>query len=76
MRRLALDLIVRIEKEGSFSHLLISQVIQREKLGPQDERLLTEIVYGTIERKLTLDYYLKPFIRSPKKVSRLGDELT
>ena len=69
LRRLALDLIVRIEKEGSFSHLLISQVIQREKLGPQDERLLTEIVYGTIERKLTLDYYLKPFIRSPKKVA-------
>ena len=69
VRRLALDLIVRIEKEGSFSHLLISQVIQREKLGPQDERLLTEIVYGTIERKLTLDYYLKPFIRSPKKVT-------
>lgn len=69
VRYLALDLIIRIEKEGSFSHLLISQAIQREKLGLQDERLLTEIVYGTIERKLTLDYYLKPFIRSPKKVA-------
>lgn len=67
VRYLALDLIIRIEKEGSFSHLLISQAIQREKLGLQDERLLTEIVYGTIERKLTLDYFLKPFIRSPKK---------
>ncbi|MEI3610942.1 16S rRNA (cytosine(967)-C(5))-methyltransferase RsmB [Pseudogracilibacillus sp. SO30301A] len=69
VRFVALDLIIRIEKEGSFSHLLISQAIQCEKLGLQDERLLTEIVYGTIERKLTLDYYLKPFIRSPKKVA-------
>lgn len=67
VRRVALELLLRIEKEGSFSHLLLSQTIQKENITEQDERLLTEIVYGTMERKLTLDYYLKPFIRSPKR---------
>ncbi len=69
VRYIALDLLLRIEKEGSFSHLLLSQMMNKEKLSVQDERLLTEIVYGTMERKLTLDYYLQPFIRSPQKVT-------
>jgi len=69
MRALALELLLRIEKGGSFSHLLLSEVIRKEKLSEQDERLLTEIVYGTIERKLTLDYSLKPYIRSKKKIA-------
>ncbi|MEI3606687.1 16S rRNA (cytosine(967)-C(5))-methyltransferase RsmB [Pseudogracilibacillus sp. SE30717A] len=69
VRYIALDLLLRIEKEGSFSHLLLSQMIHKSKLSEQDERLLTEIVYGTMERKMTLDYYLTPFIQTPKKVT-------
>lgn len=68
VRSVALDLLMRIEKEGSFSHLLISQAIKQGKVSPQDENLLTEIVYGTLEHQLTLDYYLEPFIRSQKKL--------
>src|SRR5699024_4504466 len=30
--------------------------------------LLTEVIYGTIERKFTLDYFLEPFIKTKKKV--------
>src|SRR5699024_5731463 len=30
--------------------------------------LLTELVYGTIERKMTLDYYLKDYIKKQKKM--------
>src|SRR5699024_6065343 len=69
VRSIALELLIRIQKEGSFSHLLLSQTIRKERLEENDERLLTEIVYGTIERKLTLEYYLQPFLRSPKKVA-------
>lgn len=68
LRKTALELLTRIEKENSFSHLLISDTIDKSALNIQDENLLVEIVYGTIERKLTLSYYLSPFINKNKKM--------
>lgn len=69
MRQVALDILMRIEKQGSFSHILIDDAIRKNKVSEKDEKLLTEIVYGTIERKMTLDYYLSSFIKSKKKVA-------
>ncbi|HLR41820.1 MAG TPA: 16S rRNA (cytosine(967)-C(5))-methyltransferase RsmB [Pseudogracilibacillus sp.] len=68
IRKEALEILLRIEKSGSYSHLLIDQAIQQGKIAKIDEQLLTEIVYGTLERKLTLDYYLAPFIQKQKKL--------
>ena len=30
--------------------------------------MFTELVYGTISRKLLLEYYLTPFVKKPQKV--------
>lgn len=68
VREIALELLIRIQKDGSFSHLIISDAINKSRLEAVDEGLLTEIVYGTMERNLTLDYYLEPFIKSQKKL--------
>lgn len=37
-------------------------------LSDKDRGLLTELVYGTLQNKLALDYMLKPFIKKPEKV--------
>ncbi|MCJ7839594.1 16S rRNA (cytosine(967)-C(5))-methyltransferase RsmB [Lederbergia sp. NSJ-179] len=63
VREAALHIIEMIDKQQSYSNLLLNQIIQREKITGPDVGLLTELVYGTIQRKLTLDYYLKPFLR-------------
>lgn len=68
LRSTVLDLLVRIEEESGYSHLLIKHEIEARKLSDKDENLLTEMVYGTTERKLTLDYFLKPFIKTSKKL--------
>ncbi|GAB5885720.1 hypothetical protein JMUB7556_28270 [Staphylococcus aureus] len=33
----------------------------------RDKALFTEIVYGTVKRKYTLDFYLKPFVKTKIK---------
>lgn len=68
LRNTVLDLLLRIDEDSGFSHLLIDHEIKRRKVEPKDQSLLTEIVYGTIERKLTLDFYLQPFIKTNKKI--------
>lgn len=63
VREAALHILELIDKQQSYSNLLLNQVIRKEKITGPDVGLLTELVYGTIQRKLTLDYYLQPFLR-------------
>src|SRR5699024_1010526 len=63
LRRTMLDLLLRIEEDSGYSHLLINHEIKRNQIESKDIGLLTEVVYGTIQRKLTLDYYLAAFIK-------------
>lgn len=68
LRNTIVDLLLRIEKDHGFSHLVIDQALRTNRVDPKDEGLLTEIVYGTIQRKLTIDYYVESFIDPKKKL--------
>lgn len=67
-RALAVELLVKVEKNGAYSNLALDQTIKKHELAKRDAHLLTNIVYGVIQHKLTLEYYLRPFIKEPKKV--------
>ncbi|EEL49743.1 Ribosomal RNA small subunit methyltransferase B [Bacillus cereus Rock3-44] len=57
---------MQVEKSGAYSNLLLNNLIEKSEIDRKDIGLLTEIVYGTIQRRDTLDYYLQPFLK--KKV--------
>ena len=68
VREVALDCLIHVEKNHSYSNLLLNKMIEKHQLERKDASLLTEIVYGTIQRKETLQYYLAPFIKNRKKI--------
>lgn len=68
VRAAALDVIEKINKNQAYSNLLLNETINKHKLSRKDVGLLTEIVYGTIQRQKTLDFYLDDFISNRKKV--------
>ncbi|GAB3067670.1 16S rRNA (cytosine(967)-C(5))-methyltransferase RsmB [Virgibacillus ainsalahensis] len=70
LRNTMLNLLIRIDKDKGFSHLLIDHELRSGKINPKDEGLLTEVVYGTIQQKFTLDYYLDDFVDSKKKLDQ------
>ncbi|WP_100399390.1 16S rRNA (cytosine(967)-C(5))-methyltransferase RsmB [Bacillus sp. FJAT-44742] len=63
VREVALDLLMRIEKEGAYSNLALNQALKEKSVPGKDTALLTELVYGTLKRRATLDFYLSPFIK-------------
>ncbi|AQQ64520.1 ribosomal RNA small subunit methyltransferasee B [Bacillus cereus] len=63
VRELALDGLIQVEKSGAYSNLLLNNLIEKSAIDRKDIGLLTEIVYGTIQRRDTLDYYLQPFLK-------------
>ncbi|WP_270181824.1 16S rRNA (cytosine(967)-C(5))-methyltransferase RsmB [Alkalihalobacillus sp. CinArs1] len=68
VRAAALDVLEKINKNQAYSNLLLNETINKHKLSRKDIGLLTEIVYGTIQRQKTLDFYLDDFLTNRKKV--------
>ena len=70
LRTKTLDVLVQIGDSGAFSHLTIDQTIEKMDWAHKDQALFTELVYGTLQRKLTLDYFLNHFVDPNKKVEK------
>jgi 16S rRNA (cytosine967-C5)-methyltransferase len=68
VRETAMDLLVTIEKNQSYSNLLLHHAIEKNDLPVKDIGLLTELTYGTLQRKMTLHFYLKPFLKKTSKI--------
>ena len=61
-RYLAVKILTRIYS-GAYSNLLLNRVFKKRLLKPTDARLLTRLVYGTLQHRITLRYDLRPFLK-------------
>ncbi|CAG9619758.1 16S rRNA (cytosine(967)-C(5))-methyltransferase RsmB [Sutcliffiella rhizosphaerae] len=68
VREVALEGLITIEKNQAYSNLLLNNYLESGKLNKKDAGLFTEIVYGTIQRSITLEYVLAPYIQKQKKL--------
>ncbi len=69
VRETALDLLTAIEKNQSYSNLLLNTTIEKNELSTKDIGLLTELTYGTLQRRMALDFFLRPFVKDNKKLA-------
>lgn len=62
-RELAIKILYKIEEDNGYSNLVLDENLQkeREKLTTKDIGLISEIVYGTISWKLTIDTILQKY---------------
>jgi 16S rRNA (cytosine967-C5)-methyltransferase len=68
VRETAMELLTAIEKNQSYSNLLLNKTIEKNQLPGKDIGLLTELTYGTLQRRMALDFFLQPFLTSNKKL--------
>ena len=57
-RRVALDVIEKIESAGQYSNIALDTALKRSGLSPADRALTTALVYGTVENKIKFDYII------------------
>lgn len=65
-RELALLALERVEENGAYSNLQVDQLLKKYPLADRDRRLATNIIYGVLQHKLTLEYWLAAFTHSKK----------
>ena len=63
-RRVALEALDRIERDDAYANLALAAVLGRSKLDRRDRALVTELVYGTIRRRRSLDHLADRFLSS------------
>lgn len=67
-RSLALSVLEQVFDQGAYSNIALNKALESSPLSAQDKGLATELVYGTISRKITLEWYLAHFIEDREKL--------
>ena len=61
-RKLAVKILNRVLNEGAYSNIILSKELNEVELNDKDKALLTEIVYGVLRRRRTLDVIIANFV--------------
>lgn len=69
-RKLAIKILGRVLNEGAYSNIILSKELNEVDLNDKDKALLTEIVYGVLRRKKTLDIIISNFVKDIKLMDK------
>ena len=59
-RETALKILVKTDRDGAFSNIALKDELARaKKLTTQDRYFVTRLVYGVLDKRLTLDYVIE-----------------
>jgi 16S rRNA (cytosine967-C5)-methyltransferase len=76
-RRVALDVLVRIEQEGAYANLVLGPTLAASRLSARDRKFVTELVYGSTRMRRACDAIIDRFASRPpddltRSILRLG----
>lgn len=66
-RTLAFNALLRVFEDEAYSNIAFDTIISRSEANPREVGLAAAIFYGVLERKLTLDYVISKFSKTPIK---------
>lgn len=64
-RRVALDVLDRIDAGGAYANLVLSGALDRSGLAVADRRFVTDLVYGTTRQRRACDFLVDRFLARP-----------
>lgn len=79
-RSAALSALLHVDVDEGYSNLVLDKTLSSFSLEPRDKALSSAIFYGVLERRITLDYILTQFSKTPlekldpqvREILRLG----
>ena len=66
-RKTALAALNDVTQNEGYSNIVIDKAIRAAGLEPRDAALASVIFYGVLEKRMTLDYYIRKFLAKPKQ---------
>ena len=64
-RQAAVSALIQIHREGGYSNIVLDNLLNRLRLEDRERGMATALVYGVVERRLTIDYLIDAVSRQP-----------
>ena len=74
-RGVALQVLLKIEEDKAYSNLALANAIRGNRLSGVDSAFVSALVYGVLERQLTLDYIIKQYSKIPLRKIEIKTKL-
>lgn len=71
VRSEAYKVLLLIFKDKAYSNITLDQALKQSALAERDKAFASRLVYGTVERTLSLDYIIKQFLDQPVQKLKL-----
>mgnify|MGYP002520369240 CR=1 FL=1 len=66
-RKTAVSVLTKIEKDNAYSNITLKSFLNDAELTHEDIAFVSALVYGVLDRRITLDYVLSRFMKTPLK---------
>ena len=66
-RKVAASVLTKIQKDAAYSNITLGAYLKEAELSFEDKKLASRLVYGVLDRKITLDWVLSRFMKTPIK---------
>lgn len=60
-----MEILVRVEKDKAYANALLDARLRRQRLSPRDRALATELCYGVLRHRETIDFLLSTVLDRP-----------
>lgn len=67
VRQNAMEILLNMQRNCAYSNLALDAKLNSSKTAGADSAFLTALVYGTLERLITIDYNLSLYLKQPLK---------
>lgn len=67
-RDAAVKALLTVQEQGGYSNIVLDELLESESLSVKDKALASRLLYGVIERRLTLDFLLNKTSSTPVKM--------
>lgn len=74
-RKTAFKVLLKIEQDGAYSNIALNNAVKEGELTPLDAAFTSALVYGVLERKITLDYIIKQYSKIPLRKIELKTKI-
>lgn len=64
-REIALQVLKEVDENGAYANIALSHILEQYRPAPLERRFITELVYGTIKARNTLDWIIEKFSNRP-----------
>ena len=67
-RRVALETLLDVSRSDAYASLAMDKRLAAAMMGPRDRAFVTQLVYGTLENRLTLDWRIDQYLEGEKEL--------